>query len=89
MFRKSSERTNWEYKLESNSLQVSNKKGDLRVINNKLSREDHINEKVRNMQNLLSNLRRAFTYIDEDIVKKTITSFIRPPFEYTGTLVQR
>ncbi len=34
------------------------------VINNRLSPEKHIQEKVRNMHNLLANMRITFTYID-------------------------
>ncbi len=37
------------------------------VINNRLTPEEHIQEKVRNMQNLLANMRVAFTYINQSI----------------------
>ncbi len=54
-----------------NRLEESEKEKDLGVvINNRLSPEDHIQEKVRNMHNLLANMRVAFTYIDEEMVKK-------------------
>ncbi len=33
------------------------------------------------MHNLLANMTVAFTYIDEEMVKKIITSFIRPTLE--------
>ena len=46
-FRKSAKRPDWDYLLGSNTLQESNKEKDLGVIiNNKLSPEDHINDKV-------------------------------------------
>ena len=67
-FGKSAKRPDWEYLLGSNTLQESNKEKDLGVIiNNKLSPEDHINDKVRNTYNLLANMRVAFAYIDEEL----------------------
>ncbi len=38
------------------------------------------------MHNLLANMRVAFTYIDEEMVKKIITSFIRPTLEYAAVV---
>ncbi len=38
------------------------------------------------MHNLLANMRVAFTYIDEEMVKKIITSFIRPALEYAAVV---
>ncbi len=82
-FGKNEKRPDWEYKLGNDRLQESEKEKDLGVIiNNRLSPEDHIQEKVRNVHNLLANMRIAFTYIDEEMVKKIITSFIRPTLEY-------
>ena len=86
-FGKSAKRPHWDYLLGSNTLQESNKEKDLGVIiNNKLSPEDHINDKVRNTYNLLANMRVAFAFIDEDMVKKIITSFIRPTLEYAAVV---
>ena len=86
-FGKSAKRPDWDYLLGSNTLQESNKEKDLGVIiNNKLSPEDHINDKVRNTYNLLANMRVAFAYIDEEMVKKIITSFIRPTLEYAAVV---
>ncbi len=31
-------------------------------------------------------MRVAFTYIDEEMIKKTITSFIRPTLEYAAVV---
>ncbi len=56
------------------------------IINNRLSSQEHVQEKVRNMHNLLGNMRVAFTYINEKIRKKMITSFIRPTLEYAAVL---
>ncbi len=76
-------RPNWDYQLGSSTLQESYKEKDLGVrINNKLSPEDHTNEKVRSTYNLLANMRVAFAYIDEEMVKKIIASFIKLMLEY-------
>ncbi len=66
-FGKKGMRPDWEYKLGKDSIQESEKEKDLGVvINNRLSPEEHIQEKVRNTHNLITNMRVAFTYIDED-----------------------
>ena len=44
-----------------------------------MSPEKHIN-------NLLSNIRVAFTYVDEDMSKKLITTLVRPRLEYAPTV---
>ncbi len=68
-------------------MQESEKEKDLGVvIDNRLSPEEHIQEKVRNMHNLLANMRVAFTYIDEEMVTKIITSFLRPTLEYAAVV---
>ncbi len=38
------------------------------------------------MHNLQANVRVTFTYIDEEMVKKKITSFIRPTLEYAAVV---
>ncbi len=38
------------------------------------------------MHNVLANMRVGFTYIDEEMVKKIITSFIRPTLEYAAVV---
>ncbi len=56
-FRKSGMRPDWEYKLGNDRLQESENDKDLGVvINNRLSPEEHIQEKVRNMCNLLADM---------------------------------
>ncbi len=36
------------------------------------------------MHSLLANMRVAFTYFVEEMIKKIITSFIRPKLEYAA-----
>ncbi len=56
-------RPDWEYKLGNDSIQESEKEKDLGVvINNRLSPEEHIQEKVRNMHNLLANMSGVYLY---------------------------
>ncbi len=86
-FDKSRIKPDREYKLGNGRLQESEKQKDLGVvIRKRLSPEDHIQEKVRNMHNLLANMRVTFTYIDEEMVKKIITLFIRPTLEYAAVV---
>ena len=65
----------------------SEKERDLGIIiNKKLTPEDHISDKVRSMYALLANMRIAFTHIDEEMIRKIITSFIRPTLEYAAVV---
>ncbi len=76
-FSKSGMRPDCEYKLGNSTLQECEKEKDLGVvINNRLSREEHIQEELKKIDNLLSNLGVAFTYIDEEIVKTIITLLV-------------
>ena len=62
---------------------ISGKGKDLGVvINHKLEPEDHVNQVTGKMHNLLANMKIAFTYIDASMVRKIITTFIRPTLEY-------
>ncbi len=65
---------------------MSEKEKDLEVVINSRLSPDHINEKVRNMYNLLANMRVAFTYVDEEMIKKIITSLIRATLEYAAVV---
>ncbi len=47
---------------------------------------NHINRITGETYNLLRNIKTAFTYIDEEMVKKLITSMIRPRLEYAALL---
>ncbi len=66
-------RPDWEHELGNDRLQESEKEKDLGVVtNNRLPSEEPIQKKVRNMHNLLGNMRVGFTYVDEEMVKKII-----------------
>ena len=86
-FGESAKRPEWNYTLGNTILQVSKKEKDLGVtINDKMSPTDHINEKVRKVYNMLANMRIAFTYIDENMLRTIISTFIRPVLEYAAVV---
>lgn len=72
-FRKRKEvqkRPDWDNSLESSNLKVSDEEKDFGVlIESKLSSEDCISEKVRNVFSLLANMRVASAFIDEEMMK--------------------
>ncbi len=54
------------------------------TITDKLSFGKHINRISGKTHNLIRNIKAAFTYIDEEMVKKLIASMIRPRLEYAA-----
>ena len=84
-FGESSMRPVWQYKLGEETVPSAEKERDLGVvINHKLEPEDHVNQVTGKMHNLLANMKIAFTYIDANMVRKIITTFIRPTLEYAA-----
>ena len=82
-FGESRNRPLFQYKLGDAVLDTADREKDLGIIINKsLNPNDHINEKVHKMLGLIANMKRAFLYVDEDMVKKIITAIIRPSLEY-------
>ena len=63
-------RENINKKKEEKNLRVT-------IMENK-SPEKHINKITGEIYNLLKNIRVAFTYVDEDMIKKLITTSVRP-----------
>ena len=84
-FGESSKRPEWQYTLGNENITSADKEKDLGVVMNfKMKREDHINQVTGKMYNLLANMKIAFTYIDASMVRKIITTFIRPTLEYAA-----
>ena len=84
-FGESSMRPVWQYKLGEETVPSAEKEKDLGVvINHKLEPEDHVNQITGKMHYLLANMKIAFTYIDASMVRKIITTFIRPTLEYAA-----
>lgn len=82
-FGESRNRPLFQYKLGDAVLDTADREKDLGIIiNRNLNPNDHINEKVHKMLGLIANMKRAFVYVDEDMVKKIIKAIIRPSLEY-------
>jgi len=86
-FGKSSRRITGNYYLGDERLVKKTEERDLGVtITDKLAFGKHINRITGETYNLLRNIKAAFTYLSEEMVKKLITSMIRPRLEYAALL---
>ena len=56
------------------------------LITDNLFLEKHINKITGDTYQLLRNIRIIFKYLDEEMIKKLITSLIRLKFEYTAMI---
>ncbi len=56
------------------------------TVTDNLNFGKHINRTTGETYNFLRNIKPSFTHLDEDMVKKLITSMIRPRLKY-GSLV--
>ena len=84
-FGKSSKRPVYQYKLGDETIPSADKEKDLGVVvNHNLKPEDHINQITGQMHNLVANMKIAFTYVDTNMARKIITTFIRPKLEYAS-----
>ena len=86
-FGKSSKRCSFNYKLGQDTIKKVTEEKDLGVIcAEDLSPEKHINKITGESLNLLKNIRTAFAYLDDNMMKKIITSMIRPRLEYAAII---
>lgn len=84
-FGKSKNRTIGHYKLGEEELKKVDCEKDLGVIITKeLSPDKHISKIVGETYNLLRNIRMAFTYLDENMIKQILVTLIRPRLEYAA-----
>jgi len=75
------------YTLGQDHITKATEEKDLGVIiQDNLSPDKHINKIVRETYSLLKNIRVAFHYLDEEMVKKLIVSMIRPRLEYAAVV---
>ncbi|MBA5248939.1 MAG: hypothetical protein FE834_05320 [Gammaproteobacteria bacterium] len=51
-------------------------------VDNKLTFSDHIQEAANRANGILAIIRRSYTYLDEDVVRRLYTSLARPLLEY-------
>ena len=69
--RKGNTRPGWNYKMGNNTIEKMKEEKHLGVIiQNNLSPEKHIGRITREIYKLLTNIRVAFHYMDEDMMKK-------------------
>ena len=76
-----------EYQLGRETISEVSEEKDLGVIiQNNLSPEKHINRIFGKTYNILQNIGFAFNYLDENMMKKILTTLIRPQLEYAAVV---
>ena len=74
---------NLGYNMDGSQLEVAEHEKDLGVvIDNDLSFDMHINQKVLKANRVLGLIRRSFTYMDKEILVLLYKSMVRPHLEY-------
>ena len=77
----------WDYKMGQDTIMKSNKEKDLGVVvQDTLSPERHINGIFGSAYGVLMDVRVAFSYIDKNMMKKIMTTMIRPRLEYAAVV---
>jgi len=73
----------WTYKMGNDVISRVNEEKYLGiVIQDNLSPEKHINKIFAVRYRMLRNIRVAFHFLDKNMMKKIITTMIRPKLEY-------
>ena len=73
--------------MGNEQIKKTNVEKDLVVlITDNLSPEKHINKIPGDIYQLLRNIRMAFKYLDEAMIKKLIASLIQPKLEYVAVI---
>ena len=84
---KSKRRPTFDYKMGRETIVKSREERDLGVVvQDTLSPEKHINGIFASTYRTLANIRVAFSYMDTNMMKKIITSIIRPKIEYAAVI---
>ena len=84
---KSKRRPTFDYKMGRETILKSREERDLGiVVQDTLSPEKHINGIFASTYRTLANIRVAFNYMDTNMMKKIITSMIRPKIEYAAVI---
>ena len=84
---KSVMRLSWTFKLRENIIPIAKEEKDLGVvIQENLSPEKHINRIFGDTFMMLRNMRMAFHFLDKAMMRKTITTMIRPELEYAEVI---
>ena len=56
------------------------------VIDSDLNFEEHMHEKIKKANQTMGMIRRAFTFIDEDMFVCLFKAFVRPQLEYANAV---
>ena len=84
-FGKSKRRVVGNYFLNNEKIMKRTEEKDLGVVvTDNLNFGKHINKITGETYNLVRNIKVAFTYLDEEMVKKLVTTMIRPRLEYAA-----
>ena len=84
---KSKRRQTKQYTMGEVEIMKTKEEKDLGItISENLSPEKHVNNIVGTTYELLRKIKRAFTYMDEEMMKKLIEYMIRPRLEYAATI---
>ena len=80
-------RPDFSYKLSDETIKAKSEERDLGVIvTDKMSPEVHIRRRTGETYNLVRSIRAAFHYLDEEMIRKLITTMIRPRLEYAAVV---
>ena len=80
-------RPSWTYKLRKNIIAIVKEEKHLGVvIQDNLSPEKHIYRIFGDTFMMLRNIRMAFHFLDKDMMRKIITTMIRPKLEYAEVI---
>jgi len=76
-----------EYILCNTKLQSTANEKDIGVVvDNQLSFEEHINEKINKANSIMGLIRRSFTYLDEPTFLMLYKALVRPHLEYANSV---
>lgn len=77
--------TSGVYKLGNDYIGKRIKEKDIEmIVADTLAADHHINKTVRKTMNLLRNIRIAFVYLDEEMMRKLIVTMNHPNLEYVA-----
>ena len=86
-FGKSSMRPVYKYRMGDEKVETKTEERDLGItVTERLLPEAHIKRISGETYNLVRNIRTAFCYLDEEMVKKLIVTMIRPRLEYAALI---
>ena len=77
----------YKLKPDISGMDITTSEKDVGVIiDNKLSFDLHIAEKVNKANSVAGAIRRSFEYLDKDTFKKLYTALVRPHLEYANAV---